>query len=253
LVQEFEETAFAIIKHTNACGVATGETVKEAYLKALEADPVSAFGGILTTNRIIDLEAAEEIHKLFCEVVIAPDYSPEAKELLSGKKNRVLLKQKTPIDDKPLFKTLLNGVIEQDKDSKMAGKEDMQVMTKRAPASDEYKALIFANKVCKHTKSNVIVYAKKDRLISSGVGQTSRIDAAKQAIEKAERFNLDLNGAVMASDAFFPFPDCVEVAYNAGIRAVIQPGGSIKDKDSVEFCDKYDMTMVFTGLRHFKH
>ncbi len=253
LIQEFDKTAFAIIKHTNACGIALGENVKVAYFKALEADPVSAFGGILATNVEIDKDAAEEIHKLFCEVVIAPSYSEEALSILKGKKNRVLLKQKNKIDSKPMFKTILNGVIEQDKDLSTEKAADLKVVTKKQPNQSEINALIFANKVCKHTKSNVIVLAKEGQMLASGVGQTSRVDAANQAIEKAARFGLDLNGAVMASDAFFPFPDCVEVADKAGIKSIIQPGGSIKDQDSIDYCDKNDLSMVFTGIRHFKH
>lgn len=253
LIQEFDKTAFAIIKHTNACGLALGETVKSAYLKALEADSVSAFGGILATNREIDKDAAEEIHKLFCEVVIAPSFSDEALTILKGKKNRILLKQKLKIDSKPQFKTILNGVILQDKDLAIEKAEDLKVVTKKQPNQSEINALIFANKVCKHTKSNVIVLAKEGQMLASGVGQTSRVDAANQAIEKALRFGMDLNGAVMASDAFFPFPDCVEIADKAGIKSVIQPGGSIKDQDSIDYCNKNDLSMVFTGIRHFKH
>jgi phosphoribosylaminoimidazolecarboxamide formyltransferase/IMP cyclohydrolase len=253
LVQEFDKTAFAIIKHTNACGIALGNSVKEAYLKALEADTVSAFGGILATNAEIDKDAAEEIHKLFCEVVIAPTFSDEALEILKGKKNRVLLKQKMKIDSKPQFKSLLNGVIEQDKDLKAETKDELKVVTEKEPSQEEINAMIFANKVAKHTKSNVIVLAKEGQMLASGVGQTSRVDAANQAVAKAARFGLDLNGAVMASDAFFPFPDCVEVAHEAGITAIIQPGGSIKDQDSIDACNANGIAMVFTGIRHFKH
>ncbi len=233
--------------------MATGKTVKEAYLKALEADPVSAFGGILACNTEIDEDAAEEINKLFCEVVIAPEFSEEALRILKSKKNRILLRQKMKIDSKPMFKTLLNGVIEQDKDLKTEKSEEFNVVTRKQPTESEIKTLVFANIVSKHTKSNVIVLAKEGQMLSSGVGQTSRVDAAKQAVEKAERFGLDLKGAVMASDAFFPFPDCAEVAYKAGISAIIQPGGSIKDQDSIDYCDSNGLSMVFTGIRHFKH
>jgi phosphoribosylaminoimidazolecarboxamide formyltransferase/IMP cyclohydrolase len=254
LVSEFKnDTAFVIIKHTNACGVATASTVKEAYLKAFAADTISAFGGILATNKNIDLHAAEEINKLFFEILIAPSYDDDALALLRLKKNRMILLQKESPKVKKHFKTLLNGVIEQDLDLKTDSKDDLKVMTKRAPTSDEVAALLFASKVCKHTKSNTIVLAVDGKLIASGVGQTSRVDSLRQAIEKARSFNLDLKGAVMASDAFFPFPDCVEIAWEAGVRAVIQPGGSVKDQDSVNFCDQHDMAMVFTGTRHFKH
>lgn len=254
LVQEFEgEKAFVIIKHTNACGVATGKSVKEAYLKAFEADTLSAFGGVLATNQPIDLQAAEEINKLFFEILIAPSFDADALELLRTKKNRILLKQKQPLKTTKQFKNLLNGVIEQDVDFKTDAKEDLKTVTKVAPTEPEVAALLFASKVCKHTKSNTIILAVDGQMISSGVGQTSRVDALKQAIEKAGSFGLSLKGAVMASDAFFPFPDCVEIASQHGIRAVIQPGGSIKDQDSIDFCDQHGMTMVFTGFRHFKH
>jgi phosphoribosylaminoimidazolecarboxamide formyltransferase/IMP cyclohydrolase len=254
LVEEFDkETAFAILKHTNACGAATGNSVKEAYLKAFEADTISAFGGILATNRTVDLEAAEEINKLFCEVVIAPEYTPEALDILKSKKNRIILVKKDNLKETKIAKTLLNGVLEQDKDLKTDSLDDLEVATQRATTEEENRALLFASKVCKHTKSNTIVLAKDGQLLASGVGQTSRVDALKQAIEKARNFNMDLNGAVMASDAFFPFPDCVEIADQAGIKAVIQPGGSVRDKDSIDYCDAHNMAMVFTGFRHFKH
>lgn len=254
LVSEFkEETAFVIIKHTNACGVATGKDVNEAYLKAFQADTISAFGGVLATNRTIDLAAAEEVNKLFFEILIAPAYDGAALDLLKSKKNRMILLQKHSLNETKQFKSILNGVIEQDLDLKTDGKEDLRTMTKLAPTAEEIDALLFASKVCKHTKSNTIILAVKGQLLASGVGQTSRVDALKQAIEKAHAFGFDLKGAVMASDAFFPFPDCVEIAWNAGVRAVIQPGGSVKDQDSINFCDEHNMTMVFTGIRHFKH
>jgi phosphoribosylaminoimidazolecarboxamide formyltransferase/IMP cyclohydrolase len=254
LVEEFdEETAFAILKHTNACGAATGSSVKEAYQKAFEADTISAFGGILATNRTVDREAAEEINKLFFEVIIAPEYAPEALEVLKTKKNRIILVKKDNLKEKKIAKTLLNGILEQDKDLKTDSLEDLKVATRRATTDEENRALLFASKVCKHTKSNTIVLAKEGQLLASGVGQTSRVDALKQAIKKAGNFNMDLNGAVMASDAFFPFPDCVEIADQAGIKAVIQPGGSVRDKDSIDYCDAHNMAMVFTGFRHFKH
>lgn len=254
LVAEFKnEKAFVIIKHTNACGVATGADVKEAYLKAFAADTTSAFGGVLCTNQTLDLAAAEEINKLFFEILIAPDYDADALSLLKSKKNRMVLKQKQPLKLTKQFKNILNGVIEQDFDLKTDRKEDLKVMTHRAPSAEEQDALLFASKICKHTKSNTIIFAVKGQLFSSGVGQTSRVDALKQAIDKASAFGFDLNGAVMASDAFFPFPDCVEIADKAGIKVVIQPGGSVKDQESIAYCDQHNMAMVFTGTRHFKH
>ncbi len=254
LVEEFEnEIIFAILKHTNACGAATGSTTKEAYLKAFEADTVSAFGGILATNHKVDLPAAEEINKLFFEVIVAPDYDEDALELLKSRKNRIILLQKEQLKEKKIIKTLLNGIIEQDKDLKTDAREDLKLVTKRSITKEEEEALLFASKVCKHTKSNTIVLARKGQLVASGVGQTSRVDALNQAIKKAAFFKLSLEGTVMASDAFFPFPDCVEIADKAGIQAVIQPGGSIRDQDSIDYCDAHGMSMVFTGYRHFKH
>lgn len=254
LVKEFsDETAFVIIKHTNACGVATASSVKEAYLKAFQADTISAFGGVLACNKTIDLAAAEEINKLFFEILIAPGYDASALELLKSKKNRMILLQKQPLTETRQSKSILNGIIEQDLDLKTDCREDLKTVTKRAPSDEDIDALLFASKICKHTKSNTIILAIKGQLLASGVGQTSRVDALKQAIEKAKSFGFDLNGAVMASDAFFPFPDCVEIAHQQGIRSVIQPGGSVKDQDSVNFCDQHNMAMVFTGIRHFKH
>jgi len=254
LVKEFEnETAFVIIKHTNACGVAIAKDVKQAYLKAFQADTISAFGGVLATNQKIDLAAAEEINKLFFEILIAPDYDTAALDLLKSKKNRIILKQQEPLTAKKQFKSLLNGVIEQDMDLKTDSKADLKVVTKQTPSAEEIEALLFASKICKHTKSNTIILAVNGQLLASGVGQTSRVDALKQAIEKAGAFGFDLKGSVMASDAFFPFPDCVEIADQHGIKAVIQPGGSIKDQDSINYCDQHKMAMVFTGTRHFKH
>jgi phosphoribosylaminoimidazolecarboxamide formyltransferase/IMP cyclohydrolase len=254
LIAEFsKETAFAILKHTNACGVALGETVKEAYDKAFAADTISAFGGVLITNKKVDLAAAEAMHGLFFEVLIAPDFDQDALDLLKGKKKRILLKQKMNLTGTKQVKTLLNGFVEQDKDLKTETKEQFEVVTKLSPSEAEKDALVFALKICKHTKSNTIILSNHDQLFSSGVGQTSRVDALKQAIEKAKAFGFDLKGAVMASDAFFPFPDCVEIAGNEGISAVVQPGGSIKDKDSIAYCDENGMSMVMTGVRHFKH
>lgn len=254
LLNEFnEDTAFIIIKHTNACGVATAGTVKEAYLKAFEADTTSAFGGILCTNQPVDIGAAEEINKLFFEILIAPGYSPEALELLKSKKNRNILRQKETLKTGRQFKSLLNGVIAQDFDTKTDDKQNLKVVTKKKPTEQEIGAMLFAGKIAKHTKSNTIVLATNGQMLASGVGQTSRVDALKQAIAKAKSFGFELQGAAMASDAFFPFPDCVEIAHQEGIIAVIQPGGSIKDQDSIDYCDQHNMTMVTTGYRHFKH
>ena len=254
LVSEFDgETSFVIIKHTNACGVATGSTVLEAYQKALAADTVSAFGGVLACNKTIDVTAANEINKLFFEILIAPGYDDEALKILQAKKNRIILVQKQKLQTKRQRKTLLNGVLEQDVDWKTDSAEDLKVMTKKRPTDKEVKALIFASKVCKHTKSNTIILAVDGQLLASGVGQTSRVDALKQALEKGRSFGFSYDNAVMASDAFFPFPDCVEIADKNGIKSVIQPGGSIKDEDSIKYCDDHQMSMVFTGFRHFKH
>lgn len=253
LIAEFQEPTFGILKHNNACGFATRAKLVDAYKDALAGDPVSAFGGVLITNKPIDKDTAEEINKLFCEVVIAPSYEEGTLEILKSKKNRIILIQKEVELPKAQFRSLLNGVLAQDKDRKMEAEADMTPATKIAPSNEEYADLEFANKLVKHTKSNTIVLAKGNQLMASGVGQTSRVDALKQAIEKANNFGFDLKGAVMASDAFFPFADCVEIANNAGITAVVQPGGSIKDKDSIEYCDEHGMKMVFTGTRHFKH
>jgi phosphoribosylaminoimidazolecarboxamide formyltransferase/IMP cyclohydrolase len=254
LIAEFKgETAFAILKHTNACGVALAPTVKAAYQKAFAADTTSAFGGVLITNQTVDKEAAEEMHSLFFEVLIAPAFTEDALAVLKGKKNRILLVQKMELPGTKMMKTLLNGVIEQDKDLATEKKADFKVATKKAPTEAEQDALVFAAKICKHTKSNTIILSNDTQLFSSGVGQTSRVDALRQAIDKAKAFGFDLNGAVMASDAFFPFPDCVEIAHEAGITAVVQPGGSIKDQDSINYCDANGIAMVMTGVRHFKH
>jgi len=254
LIEEFEdETAFAILKHTNACGAATGSNVKEAYLKAFAADTLSAFGGVLITNKKVDEEAAEEMNSLFFEVIIAPEFTDVALEKLKSKKNRIILHQKEGIKNKKQFKSVLNGVLEQDRDLVTDQEEHFKVVTKKTTSESENKALVFASKICKHTKSNTIVLAKEGQLLASGVGQTSRVDALKQAIAKAQSFDMPLHGAVMASDAFFPFADSVEIASAAGIKAIIQPGGSVRDQESIDFCDKHDMSMIFTGLRHFKH
>lgn len=254
LIDEFGDTpTFAIIKHTNACGIATAATAKEAYLNALACDPVSAFGGVVITNGTVDLATAEELNKLFMEILIAPDFAPEALDLLKSKKNRILLRRKPVALPTVMFKTILNGVLEQDKDNTAEVGDQFKTVTLKAPTDSEVRALEFALKVCKHTKSNTIVLAKEGQLLASGVGQTSRVDALRQAIEKAHAFGFDLTGSVMASDAFFPFPDCVEIAGQAGISAVVQPGGSIRDQDSIDYCNQHDMAMVTTGVRHFKH
>ncbi|MFC2087323.1 bifunctional phosphoribosylaminoimidazolecarboxamide formyltransferase/IMP cyclohydrolase [Bacteroidota bacterium] len=253
LISEFNETTFCILKHNNACGVASRERLIDAWKDALAGDPVSAFGGILICNKELDEATAEEIDKLFFEVIISPSYNEKALEILKKKKNRIILVQKEIRLPEDQFRTALNGVLYQDKDLSVERKEDMTVVTELKPDSRQYEDLEFANKIVKHTKSNTIVLAKNKQLCASGTGQTSRIDALKQAIEKAGNYKFDLNGAVMASDAFFPFADSVEVAHKAGITAVIQPGGSIKDKDSINFCNNNNMSMVFTGIRHFKH
>ena len=253
LISEFDELTFAILKHNNACGVASRDNLLDAWKSALEADPISAFGGVLITNHEINLETAVEIDKLFYEVLIAPSFAKDALELLTQKKNRVILLQKNVLLPKKQFRTILNGVLQQEKDLKTDSADDMKTVTKISPTKQEKIDLVFASKICKHTKSNTIVFAKNKQLISSGVGQTSRVDALNQAVKKAISFKFNLNGAVMASDAFFPFPDCVSLANEAGVTSVIQPGGSIKDHLSIEYCDKHKMSMVMTGTRHFKH
>ncbi|MEC4115004.1 bifunctional phosphoribosylaminoimidazolecarboxamide formyltransferase/IMP cyclohydrolase [Myroides pelagicus] len=255
LMNEFkgEKPTFAILKHNNACGVAQRESMKEAYLDALAGDPTSAFGGVLIANGKIDLQTAEEINKLFCEVVIAPSYDREAIEVLKEKKNRIILVINEINMPQKQVRTCLNGILVQDKDNITDTKEHLTNVTILNPSNEEIDDLLFASKICKHTKSNTIVLAKNKQLCASGTGQTSRVDALRQAIEKANSFNFALDGAVMASDAFFPFPDCVEIADNAGIKSVIQPGGSIKDELSINYCNENNMAMVFTGTRHFKH
>ena len=255
LMSEFKNEAptFAILKHNNACGLAQRSSLKEAYLEALAGDPVSAFGGILICNTEIDLATANEINSLFCEVVIAPSFSEDALTVLISKKNRILLVLKTFVMPKTTVRSCLNGVLVQDKDHLTDAVENLSYVTNNKPSESELEDLIFASKICKHTKSNTIVLAKNKQLCASGTGQTSRVDALNQAVHKANSFGFDLKGAVMASDAFFPFPDCVEIADNAGITAVIQPGGSIKDELSIKYCNENEVSMVFTGTRHFKH
>jgi len=255
LINEFKNDGptFAILKHNNACGIATRETVKQAYLDALAGDPTSAFGGVLISNAKIDKAAADEINSLFCEVVIAPAYDDDAAAVLKEKKNRIILVQNEVELPAKQVRTCLNGLLVQDKDNITDNKEHLTTVTVTSPTTQEVEDLLFASKICKHTKSNTIVFAKNKQLYASGTGQTSRVDALRQAVEKAVSFNFDLNGAVMASDAFFPFPDCVELAKQAGITAVIQPGGSIKDELSINYCNENNVAMVFTGTRHFKH
>ena len=253
LIKEFDETTFAIIKHTNACGLACRDILNNAWKDALAGDPASAFGGVYITNRTIDETTAEEINKMFFEVILAPGYEKNALELLKSRKNRIILQLKSV--DLPFFqyKSVLNGAIMQAKDLRKEVPGDLKTVTKNSPTEREIEDLLFANILVKNTKSNAIVLAKNKQLVGSGIGQTSRVDALKQAIAKAKEFKFDLNGAVMASDAFFPFADSVEIAHKEGINAVIQPGGSIRDEDSINFCNEHQMSMVFTGIRHFKH
>jgi phosphoribosylaminoimidazolecarboxamide formyltransferase / IMP cyclohydrolase len=253
LINDFDDITFAILKHNNACGIASKPVLVDAWNAALAGDPISAFGGVLITNAIIDKETAEEMNKIFFEVVIAPDYDLEAIEVLSQKKNRIILILKDAKSKGKQFRSLLNGVLMQDKDTKTETADDLKVVTEIAPTAEQIEDLLFANKIVKHSKSNSIVLAKNKQLCASGVGQTSRVDALTHAIDKADAFKIDLNGAVMASDAFFPFPDCVQIAFEAGISSVIQPGGSIKDQDSINTCNKNGVSMVTTGFRHFKH
>jgi phosphoribosylaminoimidazolecarboxamide formyltransferase/IMP cyclohydrolase len=253
LIREFNDTTIAIIKHNNACGLATRPTLAQAWDDALAGDPVSAFGGVIAANRTVDKATAEKMNTLFFEVLMAPGYDEDALEILKSKKNRVLLILKDY--EVPAFnvRTVLNGTLVQARDAKTETQADMETVTKVAPTQEQLEDLEFAAKICKHTKSNTIVLAKGGQLLGSGTGQTSRVDALNQAVEKAQRFGFSLQGAAMASDAFFPFPDCVEIADNAGISCVIQPGGSIRDKESIDYCDAHGMTMVTTGIRHFKH
>ncbi len=253
LINDFDETTFAIIKHNNACGLASRKKLIDAWKDTLAADPISAFGGILICNRIVDEETAVEINKLFFEIIIAPNYENNALEILKSKKNRIILQKKDfALNDKQ-FKTVLNGVIEQKRDDLVEQPEGLKAVTHTLPTNEQITDMLFANILVKHTKSNAIVLVKDKQLLASGVGQTSRVDALKQAIAKAKSFGFDLNGVVMASDAFFPFADSVEIAHNEGIKAVIQPGGSVKDQESIDFCNQHQIAMVFTGNRHFKH
>lgn len=253
LIKDFKDTTFAILKHTNACGLASRDNLTEAWKDALAGDPVSAFGGVLITNQSLDKQTADEINKLFFEVILAPGYDAGAIEILKSKKNRIILKTKQTELPEKTIRSALNGVLEQQRDTYVETEDDLKTMTEAVPLRAEISDLLFANRIVKHSKSNAIVLAKGKQLLASGVGQTSRVDALKQAIEKAGSFGFNLQGAVMASDAFFPFADSVEIAHQAGITAVIQPGGSKRDQDSIDFCNAHNMAMVFTGHRHFKH
>lgn len=253
LISDFQETTFAILKHNNACGVASRPTLLEAWKDALAGDPVSAFGGVLVTNTVVDQATAEQINTIFFEVIIAPDYDVEALKILTSKKNRIIIIQKKAPTAVKQFRSLLNGILVQDKDLKTETPDDLKAVTQIEATDSQIEDLLFANKLVKHSKSNAIVLAKNKQLCASGVGQTSRVDALKQAVDKANGFGFDLHGSVMASDAYFPFPDCVEIADHAGIRAVIHPGGSINDQKSIDYCNEHGLAMVLTGFRHFKH
>tara|TARA_B100000795_G_scaffold111611_1_gene82454 strand:- start:51761 stop:53314 length:1554 start_codon:yes stop_codon:yes gene_type:complete len=255
LMDDFKNNAptFAILKHNNACGLATRPTILEAWKDALAGDPISAFGGILISNTEIDAATATEVYNLFFEVIIAPSYSLKAETILKQKKNRIILVKKEVELPNRLYRSSLNGLLVQERDNRSENESNFESVTNEKPTLQQTDDLVFANKLVKHTKSNTIVLAKNGQLLASGTGQTSRVDALNQAINKAKAFNFDLNGAVMSSDAFFPFPDCVEIADNAGIKAVVQPGGSIKDKLSIDYCNNHNLAMVITGTRHFKH
>jgi len=253
LISEFDEPTVAILKHNNACGLATRSTLLQAWHDALAGDPVSAFGGVIIVNRMVDSETANVMNSLFFEVIIAPGYNSDALKILTSKKNRIILISKNNTLPKLQYRSLLSGALVQERDLSIETETNMKPITNKIPTKDELEDLIFANKIVKHSKSNAIVLAKNKQLIASGVGQTSRVDALKHAIEKAKGFGFDLRGSVMASDAFFPFPDCVEIADKAGVTAVVQPGGSVNDKDSINYCNSNNMAMVSTGIRHFKH
>lgn len=253
LIDEFDETTFAVIKHNNACGLASRPQLVEAWKEALAGDPVSAFGGVLVTNQPIDRTTAEEINKIFFEVIIAPDYDVNALDILGQKKNRIILVRKDCERPRWQLRSVLNGILAQERDLTTETPDDLKTVTAASPSEEQIADLLFANKIVKNSKSNAIVLAKGRQLLGSGIGQTSRVDALRQAIDKARSFGMDLNGAVMASDAFFPFADCVQIAQEAGISAVIQPGGSIRDQESIDYCNEHNVAMVTTGIRHFKH
>lgn len=253
LIDDFSSVTVVIIKHNNACGAASGDDLTEVWRLALACDPVSAYGGVIATNVTIDEVAASEIDKIFFEIIIAPGFTDGALEILRHKKNRIILLRKETCKSTYSYRSLLNGVLWQEKDLRTESEEDMKTVTLRKPEASEISDMIFANKIVKHSKSNSIVLAKDNQLCASGAGQTSRVDALRQAIEKAKAFGFDLEGSVMASDAFFPFPDSVEIAHKAGVTAIIQPGGSVRDQESVDYCSANGVAMVFTGVRHFKH
>jgi len=253
LIGDFEETTVAILKHNNACGCASNENLTDAWKTALAADPVSAYGGIIISNKKIDSATAAEMNKLFFEVVIAPGYEPEALAILKEKKNRIILVNNGEKRTETKFRSLLGGALMQQRDSAVENELSLTPVTKTAPNSKEVEDLLFANKLVKHSKSNTIILARDKSLLASGVGQTSRVDALRQAITKAESFGFTCAGSVMASDAFFPFADCVEIAHKAGVTAVIQPGGSVRDSESTDYCNNNGLSMVTTGIRHFKH
>ncbi len=253
LIAEFEQPTIAILKHNNACGLATNDSLIEAWRLALAGDPVSAFGGVIVSNCPVNEETAKEMDKLFFEVLISPNYISSALTILCAKKNRIILKFKDPIVSKLQYRSILGGVLVQESDNKSEVPADIKVATTKNPSEQEIADLLFANRIVKHSKSNAIVLAKNAQLLASGVGETSRVDALKHAIEKAKALGHSLEGAVMASDAFFPFPDCVEIAHAAGVSAVIQPGGSVRDNESIDFCNTHGLSMVITGIRHFKH
>ena len=253
LIREFDEPTFAILKHNNPCGIASRSSISEAYEAALAGDPVSAFGGVFVSNRPIDVKTAEEMNKMFFEVCVAPDYEADVLDILFSKKNRIVLKLKSNKFPEKVYKSALNGILEQDRDFHAETEADFKSVTDKLVDNQDINDLIFANKIVKHSRSNAIVLAKNKQLYASGIGQTSRVDALRQAIAKAKNFDFDLNGAVLASDAFFPFSDCVEIAGEAGIKAIVQPGGSVRDQESIDACNKLGIAMVFTGFRHFKH
>jgi phosphoribosylaminoimidazolecarboxamide formyltransferase/IMP cyclohydrolase len=253
LIDEFSEPTYAIIKHNNACGIACRFNPVDAWKDALACDPVSAYGGVIITNASVDELTSRDIDKIFFEIIIAPGYSKESLPVLQQKKNRIILLRKKKSESLSNYRSLLNGVLWQERDMSSESVSDMKPVTIRVPDTREYNDLVFANILVKHCKSNAIVIAKNKQLCASGIGQTSRVDALKQAIEKARSFGFDLSGSVLASDAFFPFADSVEIAHKAGITAIVQPGGSVRDQDSIDYCSRNKIAMVFTGIRHFKH
>jgi len=253
LSKDIEGGHFAILKHNNACGLSSNQDSVECWKEALACDPVSAFGGVIITNFHITIDLAKEINSLFFEVLLSPSFSDEALEILTKKENRIILKINSLDFDNKQVRTCLNGVLEQDSDNKVESVDDFKYVTQNVPTNSEINDLLLANKLAKHSKSNTIILIKNGQLVGSGVGMTSRVDALKHAISKANEFGFDLKGSVMASDAFFPFPDCVEIASTVGVTSIIQPGGSIKDNLSIDMCNQKGISMVLTGVRHFKH